>query len=207
MLSGETPMIIAYHHKKDLHQEVPSQALEYADKMKKIFVVTKPNFKEMLNSSIKTLVKFGGCPYITNYKGISAVSKAAGCADVTNISIMCSAKPSEGTSINNENEQGETALMAAISKLESDIKTKKDDINIKAIGFLLTAQADPNVPDEDGNTVLMRAVKTSYVPLLDILLRNSVIPINHDIQNKSMYIYILFMIVVLSNLFICFFRT
>jgi len=190
MLSGNTPMIISYHHKKDLHQEVPSETLEYTEKVKKNFILTKPNFEDMLNTSIETLIKFGGCPYITNSKGVSAVLKASSCADFVNIATMCSAKPSQVTNINTANEEGETALVAAIKLLESKIKSKAKYIDIRAISSLLSAQADPNVQDEDDNTVLIKVIKTSYVPLLDSILKNSVIPIDHDIQNKSKYIFI-----------------
>lgn len=184
ILSGNTPLIIAYHHKKDKFQEVPDQSLESTEQVKKKFVLNKPDFKEMLNQTVKTLLQFKACPFATNASGSSALMKAATNMDVANLTEMCSVKPSENTDVNTENEQGETALVFAINSLASSIKAdKKPDIAV--IKSLLNANSNPNVQYENGDNVLMKAIRTSHAPLVDILLENAGVPINHSCQNKS----------------------
>lgn len=171
---------------------MPSQTMVYTEKVKKIFELTKPNFNEMLDNTVKILINYGGCPYRANTKETSAVLKASACADVTNLAVMCKAKPSAGADVNLQNEHGETALMAAIKSLETKLKqdkpnTRKEEVDVEGVNHLLRAKADPNFQFDDGDTVLMRIIKISYFPLLASVLANTIVPINHNAQNRSKY--------------------
>lgn len=186
MLSGDTPMIIAYRYKKDRHQEVPDQSLESTEKIKKSFVITKPNFKKMLYQTVKTLIQFKACPFIKNASGNSAVLKASASLDNKNLAQMCSIRPSKYTDINGKNEKDESALMIAVEAISFIITTTDKEPNINSIEHLLKAGANPNMKYENGDTVLIKIVKTSHVLLLETLFQHSTVIIDHNIQNKSM---------------------
>lgn len=186
ILSGNTSLMIAYHHKKDKFQEVPDQSLESTEQVKKKFTVVKPDFKEMLKQTVEILLQFNACPFLTNASGNSALMKAASSMDVENIAEMCSVKPLEDIDVNTEDEHGKTALMVAIDSLASFTSdNKKPDVTV--VKSLLKANANPNVQYEDGDTVLMKLIRTSYAPLVEILLEDSIVSVDHNRQNKSKY--------------------
>jgi ankyrin repeat protein len=97
---------------------------------------------------------------------------------------MCNTEPSQGTDINTKNEKNQTALTVAVDTLISLIQAKKM-FNISVIQLLLLKNADPNVSYENGDTAFIKAIKTSYVPLVTAFLENSKFPIDHNCQNKS----------------------
>jgi ankyrin repeat protein len=111
---------------------------------------------------------------------------AARSMDVANLSELCGAKPSKNNDVNSENEDGQTALMAAVDSIANLVEaTKKPDVTV--VKSLLKAGANPNVQYKNGDTVLMKIIRTSYLPLLEVLLENSMVTIDHNMQNKRTY--------------------
>ncbi|GAA5797268.1 hypothetical protein HPULCUR_002648 [Helicostylum pulchrum] len=189
ILSGDTPMTIAYHHKKDLYQELPNKSLECTEVVKKKFVLTKPNFKDTLYKTVKSFIRFKACPYITNSSGTSVLLKASASMDSRNLVQICNVKPSKGGDVNTKNDKEETSLMMAVNSLETVIKLKEKKPNVEIIKYLLKANADPNIRYENGDTVLMKIIKTMDITLLETLLENAVIAIDHNIKNKSKFFF------------------
>lgn len=186
VLSGDTPIIIAYRLKKDLHQELPDQSLESTEKLKKSFVISKPNFKRMLHLTIKTLVQFNASPFFLNLSGNSAVLKASAILDDENLAQMCGTKSSRGGNIDQKNESNESALMIAVKSIGHNIGHPDEERYLNCVKHLLKAGANPNMKYEDGDTILNRIVITGNLLLLQTFIQNSVVTINHDLQNKSM---------------------
>jgi ankyrin repeat protein len=172
--------------KEDRKQELPDEKLETLEFIKKSFRIKKPDFKEMLHQCVQVLLEFGACPFITNASGDSPISRAAAKTDVINLQLMCSAKPSKDTNVNAQNENGQTALMTAVDSLEAFIKSKKEQVEVSVIKSLLNANANPNVKYDNGDTVLIKAIKMSYLPLVQSILENSIVAIDHGHQNNSM---------------------
>lgn len=187
MLSGDTSFIIAYHHKKDLYQEMPENSAEYHEVVKKFFALTKPDFKDMLYQTIEAFIRFKGCPFITNITGYSVLSKASANMDSYNLSQICNAVSSKNIYANRKNEMQETPLMIAINSLETTINAKEEKPKIEIVKYLLKINADPNIQYENGDTVLMKIIKMANIPLLEILMENSLIPIDNNLKNKSKY--------------------
>jgi ankyrin repeat protein len=185
---GSTAFLTVYHEKKDGKQELPDENLETLEFIKKNFRITKPDFKEMLNQSVQVLLEYGACPFITNASGDSPLFRASANMDVTNLQLMCNAKPSKDTNVNAQNVNGQTALMTAIDSIEAFIKTNKEQVEVSVVKSLLQANANPNVKYDNGDTVLIKAIKISHLPLVQSLLENTIVPIDHSHQNNSMYL-------------------
>lgn len=187
---GNTPMLMACHTKKDRKQELPDEKLETMEKLGKKFTIIKPNFEDMLFKSIELLLKYNACPFITNEDGISPLFKASSSLNEPILQLMCNAKPSQGTGINTKNEKNQTALTVSLDALISLIQAKKM-ANVSVVQLLLLKNADPNAYYEDGDTAFMKAIKTSYVPLVMVFLKNSTFSIDHNCQSKSKFIELL----------------
>lgn len=180
-------MTIAYHHKKDLYQEVPNKSLECTEVVKKKFVLTKPDFKDILYETVKSFIRFKACPYITNSSGTSVLLKASASMDSRNLAQICNVKPSKDGDVNTKNDKEETSLMMAVNSLEAVIKLKEKKPNVEIIKHLLKANADPNICCENGDTILMKIIRIMDITLLETLLENTVISIDHNIKNKSKF--------------------
>lgn len=181
---GNTPMFMACHTKKDQKQELPNEKLETMEKLSRKFTITKPNFEDMLFKSIELLLKYNACPFIANEDGVSPLFKVSSDLNEPILQLMCNTEPSQGTDINTKNEKNQTALTVAVDTLISLIQAKKM-FNVSVIQLLLLKDADPNVSYENGDTAFIKAIKTSYVPLVMAFLENSRFPIDHNCQNKS----------------------
>lgn len=186
---GDTPFLTVYHQKKDKKQEYPDEKFETIEFVKKNFRIIKPDFNEMLNQCVKVLLEYNTCPFILNASGDSPLHRASAKLDTINLRLMCKAKPSSNDAhINAHNEKGQTPLMTAVATLAALIKIKKEEKKISVIKSLLQANADPNVTYENGDTVFIKAIKTSHLPLFQCILEHSVVGINYRHQNNSMYL-------------------
>lgn len=184
-IRGDTSMTIAYHQKHDGFQEIPDDCdeLEITEEMKKRFTLKKPDFPTMLHKTIQYLVRYQGCSYLVDASGYSPIMKAASNMDVDNLKEMCKAVPLNEANINTLNELGQTALTIVVDKISELIK-KKEKPDIEIVKHLLLANADPNVQDEDKNTIFMKAIKTSHETLVEIILENTQVKIQNHLKNK-----------------------
>ncbi|KAG2201741.1 hypothetical protein INT47_002001, partial [Mucor saturninus] len=185
ILSGDTPIIIAYRLKKDSHQELPDQSLESAKRLKICFTISKPDFKKMLHQTIKTLIQFNACPFITNSLKISPIMNASARLDDKNLAEMCRSKCSDDANIDQLNEKDESALMIAVKSIASIISQAKK-YTVGSIESLLKAGSNPNVIFENGDSVLIKIVRTASFSLLQAFLQSSIIAINHDLKTKKL---------------------
>lgn len=179
---GSTALMGAYHQKQDKFQEAPNQRLHELEKLKKLFTLDKPDFSVMLKETVKALICYGACPYITNSTGHSTIMKAVENMDVDNLTEMLKVAPSNDADINVCDEYGSSALMTAVDIVSKDIG-KKEEPCIAIIKLLLLAKADPNAQYGNGDTVLMRVIKIGHVGLLKTLLQYTQVDIRHQIKN------------------------
>lgn len=186
ILSGDTPFIIAYHLKKDCHQELPDQSLESAEKLKIGFNISKPDFKNMLHQTVKTLIQFNACPFIINTSKISPVMNASAILDNINIAEMCKIRCSSDADIDQLNEEDKTALMIAVESISNNISQEKC-YTFSIIENLLKAGSNPNMYYENGDSILVKIIRTASLPLLQTFLQSSIVVIDHDLKTKSEY--------------------
>ncbi|KAI9485555.1 MAG: ankyrin repeat-containing domain protein [Benjaminiella poitrasii] len=149
----------------------------------------------MLYQTIHTLIEFNANPFATNASGESALYKASVNIDLDILQLMCndSAKTFEDDNdIDTEKGKNITALMAAIQSFGLPWETERElpqntrkDVILSAVILLLQVKSNPNAQFQNGDSVFMQSVKTSYPDLVKALLENSLIPIDHNYQNKK----------------------
>lgn len=179
---SNTALLGAYHQKQDRFQEAPDRSLHTLEKLEKQFTLDKPDFTAMLSETVKALLLYGASPYITNSTGCSSIMKATMNMDINNLTEMLKVAPSNDADINVCDESGFSALMTAVDIVSKNIN-KKEEPNIAVVKLLLLAKADPNAQYGDGDTVLMRVIKTCHVELLKTVLQCTQVDIQHQIKN------------------------
>lgn len=178
---SSTALLGAYHQKQDRFQEAPDRSLHALEKLEKQFTLDKPDFTAMLSETVKALLLYGASPYITNSTGCSSIMKATMNMDINNLTEMLKVAPSNDGDINVCDESGFSALMTAVDIVSKNIN--KEEPNIAVVKLLLLAKADPNAQYEDGDTVLMRVIKTCDMELFKALLQCTQVSIQHQIKN------------------------
>lgn len=182
---GDTPMLMTCHLKKDKKQEMPNENLDTVELLNKKFTLIKPDFKEMLQQSMELLVKYKACPFIANAHGMTPIFKAASKLNQSLVQLMCTeATPSPGADINIQDENEQTALTVALDAVIGLINSKKA-VDTSVIKALLLNKANPNIVCEDKDTVFIKAIKTSHVPLVKVFLDHAAFALDHNCQNKS----------------------
>ncbi|KAI9498385.1 ankyrin repeat-containing domain protein [Zychaea mexicana] len=189
--TGAPPMLSGYIKKKLLHQEyLPTTDLQTIEHANKLFNIIKPDFELLLPNAIKKYIAFGANPCVADKEGYSTLMKAAESLDHEIMEDLCTAYTESHSfeGIDNRDQKHHTALMYAVNAVQEALSRSDQSINVLTVKHLLVAGANPNLHYENacGDTVIMKIIRSQYLPLLNTVIEHTHYPIDHSAVNNHM---------------------
>ena len=180
--------------------EIPAvkNTINYTDKTgRTAFVVALQSYPKHIN----LLLSNGADPVLSNKFGNTLLMKyikgsygsygySFGVVRVVKVVKDFLTIPAVRETINNQNDDGETAFSIAVKNygqynfsLGRHRSEAAEDIMSQIMDLLVEAGADPHLPDEDGNTLLMRS--GSHIKTVDRLVKIPAVRENINVPNKE----------------------